>query len=93
MQHTLTRALIILSLSSGLFACETVKPTPTANTASVKKYPLDICIVTDNALGSMGDAIYMNYEGQEVAFCCKPCIKMFNEDPQKYLAKLPAANQ
>jgi hypothetical protein len=93
MQYTLTRALIILSLSSALFACETVKPTPTANTASVKKYPLDICIVTDNALGSMGDAIYMNYEGQEVAFCCKPCIKMFNEDPQKYLAKLPAASQ
>ena len=28
MQYTLTRALIILSLSSALFACETVKPTP-----------------------------------------------------------------
>lgn len=93
MQHTLTRALIIISLGSALVACETVKPTPTANNASVKKYPLDICIVTDNALGSMGDAIYMNYEGQEVAFCCKPCVKMFNDEPQKYLVKLAAASQ
>ena len=69
---------------------QTLAPTNTSTTG-VKKYPLTVCIVTDNALGSMGDTIYMDYEGQEVAFCCKPCIKMFNADPQKFLAKLPPA--
>lgn len=53
-----------------------------------KPYPLDTCIVSDNDLGSMGDAISYNHEGQEVKFCCKPCIKKFKRSPEKYLIKL-----
>jgi len=54
----------------------------------VKPYPLDICIVTDNELGSMGDPISLIHEGQEVKFCCRPCVKKFQRDPQRYLAQL-----
>ncbi len=92
----------VVASSLLLCSCETTPKQSDANTqqtlaptnpaaAGVKKYPLTVCIVTDNALGSMGDTIYMDYNGQEVAFCCKPCIKMFNADPQRFLAKLPPA--
>lgn len=56
--------------------------------ATGKPYPLDTCIVSDNELGSMGDAISYNHNGQEVKFCCKPCIKKFEKDPEKFLKKL-----
>ena len=56
--------------------------------SAAKPYPLDTCIVSDNELGSMGDPISYNYNGQEVKFCCKPCIKKFKKDPEKYLKKI-----
>lgn len=56
--------------------------------AKTKSYPLKTCIVTDNKLGSMGTPITKTYDGQEVKFCCKPCVKKFEKNPAKYLAKL-----
>jgi hypothetical protein len=57
-----------------------------------KPYPLDVCIVTDNDLGSMGEETSMVYEGQLIKFCCAPCEKKFLKNPAKFLAKLaPAA--
>jgi hypothetical protein len=56
--------------------------------AADKPYPLKTCIVTDNALGSMGKVIVKSYDGQEVKFCCKPCVKKFEAAQAKYLAKL-----
>lgn len=53
-----------------------------------KPYPKQVCIVTDNELGSMGTPITMVYEGQTVKFCCKPCVKKFKASPQKYLSTL-----
>jgi YHS domain-containing protein len=59
-----------------------------AGAAETKPYPLSTCIVTDNKLGSMGTPVTLVYEGQEVKFCCKPCVKKFRKDPAKYLAKI-----
>ncbi len=53
-----------------------------------KRYPLKSCIVTDNELGSMGKPLSRTYGDQEVRFCCKPCVKKFEQDPAKYLRKL-----
>lgn len=53
-----------------------------------KRYPLKSCIVTDNGLGSMGKPLSKTYGDQEVRFCCKPCVKKFEQDPAKYLKKL-----
>jgi hypothetical protein len=53
-----------------------------------KPYPKDVCIVSDNKLGSMGRIVTKTYENQEVKFCCKPCVKKFDKDPKKYLSKL-----
>lgn len=56
--------------------------------AHASSYPLKVCLVTDNKLGSMGKVITIKHEGREVKFCCKPCVKKFNANPAKYLAKL-----
>jgi hypothetical protein len=56
--------------------------------APVKSYPLNVCLVSGNELGSMGKVITTVHEGQEIKFCCKPCIKKFNATPGKDQAKL-----
>lgn len=59
-----------------------------ASAAGAKPYPLKVCLVTDNDLGSMGTPVTLVHEGQTVKLCCKPCVKKFKANPQKYLAKL-----
>ncbi len=74
-----TKLAILLLLSSlGLQAAAGVKP-----------YPLKTCLVSGNTLGSMGDPVTKVYDGQEIKFCCKPCVKKFEANQAKYLAKLP----
>ncbi len=34
-------------------------------------------------------AVFVEYKGKKVYFCCRGCDKKFQEDPEKYLAKLP----
>ena len=61
-----------------------------ANAAEkAKPYPLAKCLVSGNDLDSMGGPITKVYNGQEIKFCCKPCIKKFEANQAKYLAKLP----
>lgn len=94
---------LTLGLATNLSAApaETTKPAP-AQPADDKKpaekkpvekgppkpYPLDVCIVTDNDLGSMGEETEMVYEGRVIKFCCKPCERKFLKNPAKYLEKL-----
>jgi hypothetical protein len=56
--------------------------------AADKPYPLDTCIVSGNKLGSMGKVVVKSHEGQEIKFCCKPCVKKFDANPAKYLPRL-----
>ena len=51
-------------------------------------YPLDTCVVTDKKLGEMGKPFVHTHNRTKVKFCCKPCLKKFNKDPETYLAKL-----
>lgn len=57
--------------------------------AADKPYPLNVCLVSGNELGSMGKVVVKSYEGQEIKFCCKPCVKKFEANPARYMAKLP----
>lgn len=59
-----------------------------ASSAKVIPYTLDTCLVTGNELGSMGDVVTEVYEGRQLKFCCKPCVRKFHLNPQKYLSKL-----
>jgi hypothetical protein len=79
--------LALFLAATGLFfnSCASTSGTAAGGT---KPYPKNTCIVTDNELGSMGPVITEVHEGQEVKFCCKPCVKKFAADPAKYLSKL-----
>lgn len=55
---------------------------------AAKPYTSKYCPVTDNELGSMGKVVTKVYDGQEVKFCCKPCVKKFEANPGKYLPKV-----
>ncbi len=45
-----------------------------------------LCPVTGEAIGSMGTAPVVVYQGKAVTLCCKGCIKAFAKEPAKYLA-------
>jgi hypothetical protein len=62
-------------------AAEPAKP-------NVKPYPLKVCMVSDEELGSMGKPVVFVHKGQEIKICCKGCRKNFDKDPEKYLKKL-----
>jgi hypothetical protein len=60
------------------------------------EYPLKTCLVSDEGLGSMGDAIpYVHRVAGKpdrvVFFCCEGCTDDFKADPAKYLKKLDDA--
>jgi YHS domain-containing protein len=54
-------------------------------------YPLTTCVVSGEKLGSMGKSYVHEHKGKEVQFCCKSCLKSFDKDPAKYLAKIEKA--
>lgn len=56
-----------------------------------KPYPLDTCVVSGEKLGGMGEAYSLVQDGQEVKLCCKGCLKAFNKDTAKYMAKIKEA--
>lgn len=78
-------------------AVSATKPA-TPQVIKIKPYPLDSCIVSGDKIGSMGTALTIIQDGQEVKFCCSDCPADFAKDPAKYLKliaeaakKLPAA--
>lgn len=62
-----------------------------AASSAADGYPIDVCILSGEKLGSMGDPIVMKHEGTEVRLCCAGCVDEFKKNPAKYVAKLAAA--
>ena len=58
-----------------------------AKTAA-KPYPLDVCVVSGEKLGSMGKPFVFVHQGQEIKLCCDGCKADFDKEPAKFLAKL-----
>jgi YHS domain-containing protein len=59
--------------------------------AKLKPYTLKNCIVSGDKLGEMGDPYVFKYEGREIKFCCKGCVKDFKKEPAKYIKKIEEA--
>lgn len=55
------------------------------------QYPLTTCIVAEEELGSMGDAVEIVVANRLVRFCCAGCVDSFMENPGLYIEKLDAA--
>ena len=60
-----------------------------SHAAAAKPYPLNKCIVTDEAF-EHGKPYTFVHNGQEIKLCCEDCLADFKKDPAKYLAKLNA---
>lgn len=71
-------------------APQTAQATPQAQPAAMA-YPIDWCVVSGEKLGEMGAPVDYNYNGRQIKFCCKNCIKTFEKQPAKFLAKLDSA--
>lgn len=80
-------ASVILGVGSMAMGDEQKKDAP----ADKKPYPLATCVVSGEKLDEMGEPVVFKYEGREVRFCCKDCVKEFKKDPKKYLKKLDDA--
>jgi YHS domain-containing protein len=64
---------------------EDTKPTPDK---------LTTCPVSGDKLGGdMGGPFVFTYKDQEVKLCCKNCKKDFDKNPDKYMAKIRAADK
>ena len=61
-----------------------------------KEYPLEVCVTSDEKLGSMGKSPEYIYRvdgapDRLVILCCDGCEEDFTKEPAKYLAKIDAA--
>jgi hypothetical protein len=80
---------VAMSLAAGMLTgCKDEAGTQV--TGETKPYTLDVCVVSDEKLGSMGEAVVFVHEGQEIKLCCKSCKPDFEKEPAKFLAKLAA---
>jgi len=48
------------------------------------------CPIMDSPINK---AFFTEYKGKKVYFCCPGCKEKFEEEPEKYIAKLPQFNQ
>lgn len=81
---TLALVIAAVSVAAAAWAAEKKAKHP-------KPYPMEVCVVSDEKLGSMGEPFVIERDGQQVKFCCKACQKDFDKDPKKYLAKIEEA--
>ena len=78
-------SLLIAAGSFALAGCKSHKGMQGA-AASTGTYPLTKCVVSGEDLGDKPYMFVRN--GQTVKLCCKDCLAKFDQDPEKYLAKI-----
>ena len=88
--------LASLLLTAGALSAAAPKTDAEIIAAARPTYPLKTCLVSNEPLGSMGEASGYIYraKGQPdrvVFFCCEGCGDDFKANPAKFLAKVDAA--
>ncbi len=58
--------------------------------AADDNYPLKVCVVSGEPLGSMGEPVLVKHGDVTVKLCCDGCIEDFNAKPAEFAAKLTA---
>jgi YHS domain-containing protein len=94
-------ALGVMAFSSKLTAESDVTPSCCSGTAETmtiadtqaKPDLLTNCPVSGDKLGEMGKPFTFTYKDQEVKLCCSSCKAKFDKDPDKYIAKIRAADK
>lgn len=60
--------------------------------AATDDYPLKVCVVSNEPLGSMGEPVLVKHGDITVKLCCDGCIEEFNAKPAEFAAKVTEAN-
>ena len=93
-------AVLLAMAASSVHAANDKKAAPQSETELIAKaradYPLKTCLVSDESLGSMGDAVAYVHKvagkpDRIVFFCCEGCIDDFKAEPAKFLKKVDDA--
>ncbi len=84
------KALLCLFLSSAFAVSLISCATNSEANASIKPYPFDTCAVINKPLEGKR-TLRRVYEGQEVLFCCHPCVKAFDANPAPFMPRIHAA--
>ena len=96
----LVSAALLATGPAIVYAANDGKAAPKSESELIAKaraeYPLKTCLVSDEALGSMGDAVAYVHRvsgkpDRVVFMCCEGCIDDFKGDPAKYLKKVDEA--
>lgn len=58
---------------------------------TVIPYPFDNCAVIQKPFGNEGPKHRRIYQGYEVLFCCTPCVKAFDANPEPFMPRIIAA--
>ena len=99
MKNILVLLFVLLSASASLvFAAAAAPAAPAAPDAgwlakSKAEYPLTKCVVSGEDLSDGVDYVYKQPGKPDrlVRFCCKDCIKDFNDDPAKFVKLIDEA--
>jgi YHS domain-containing protein len=81
--------MVLVSVAGLAARAEDAKP-------AAKPVPdkLTTCPVSGDKLGGdMGKPFVFIYKGQEVKLCCPDCKKEFDKNPDKFIAKIRAADK
>ena len=93
---------VIVTAGPAFAQAEKEKKAPAPDSEVVAKarasYPMKTCLVSDEALGSMGDAVAYVHKtagkpDRVIFVCCEGCIDDFKADPAKFLKKLDDAGK
>ena len=79
------KSLIVAILAVSFCAAALSAVAADTNTTKLKPYTLKNCVVSGDKLGEMGAPYVYSYQGREIKFCCKGCLKDFNKEPAKYI--------
>ena len=74
--------------AAGLFAmgCQKTEPqAPAPAAAGQPEIAQKICPVLGNPIDPN---VHTDYNGRRIYFCCTSCLKAFEADPEKYIAKV-----
>lgn len=73
----LAAATTLLLSSCGDKKTSATEPESPAPTAAADAYPLKVCPVSGEELGTMGKPVVVNHEGTKVRLCCDDCLPKF----------------
>ncbi len=86
--HLLVAVFALLLGTCVVMAADKPATQPAADKATIKAIN-KFCAV-EGGDHTVDAEFFTMYKGQKIGFCCKDCIKSFEEDPDAYIAKLKA---